>query len=147
MKHPGAEAPMTIRQLAALGWDELRAKFSKGELKREHLGLAADGGQAWLEALAGGDITTAEVAMARARTCLACPSHTRTPTELTIGGKPVVKVWCGEALEARTEPLPVCGCLMALLVGDELIPAPKCWVASGASTQAKWASAPRADSL
>lgn len=142
-----ANEPMTLRELARLGFDEIRAMWGRGELKRQHLALAADGGQAWLEALASGDITTPGIAMTRALTCSACPSHTRTPTELTIAGKPVVKVWCGKAFEARAEPLPVCGCLMALVVGDEVIPAPKCWVALEQSPQGRWLPAPTSDSV
>lgn len=140
-----ANAPMSLRELARLGFDEIRAMWGRGELKREHMALAADGGQAWLEALAKGDITTPETAMARARVCLGCPSHTRTSTELTIDGKPVAKVWCGAPLQPNHDgPACTCGCLMALVVGDELVPAPKAWVASEQSSQARWMPAPRA---
>lgn len=136
-------SPMSLRDLARLGFDEIRAMWGRGELKREHLALAADGGQAWLAALAKGDITTPEAAMARATTCTTCPSHTRTTTDLTINGHPVVKLWCGKTLQPNTDgPATTCGCLMALIVGEDLIPAPKVWVASEQSSQGRWLPAP-----
>lgn len=143
VKHPGTDNPMSLKQLAALGFDELRAMWKRGELERKHLGLAADGGQAWLEAMAEGDLTTAHTAMERAATCLHCPSHQTTTTELRIEGKPVAKVWCGKPLDPNHDgPACTCGCLMALLIGDELVPAPKAWVASESSPQGRWLPAP-----
>ena len=131
-----AVSDLTLRQLAALGAEELLAKAKAGELRLEHLWVAAKGGEEYRKAVAAGDIVDPLVADLRAEGfCGRCPSMTMTATDQMHQGGHVFKCWCGPSLEEHKEgPRPTCGCLVGLKVngkivagGSTVVKSKKCW--------------------
>lgn len=135
----GKAAP-TVFDLLRIAWDERRRMAAAGELDAAHLFVAADGGQQYLEAMAKGDIATAEVAQLRAGMfCGHCQDHTITDTGMEVRGERVRKGWCGQPqTEAMGGRRPTCGCLVTLTVGSRVVAGPKAWVGSARCPQGFW---------
>lgn len=124
--------------IARLGLHELAARAKRGELTIGSLWMGAKGAEAYVAAIARGDIATPEQADARwAQGCAICPSRTVTPCSVTIDGGLVVtaKHWCGPAL---TERPTTCGCLLALTIDGVPVPAAKLCVRSERCPAGRW---------
>lgn len=132
---------LSLRQLAALGAEELFTKAKNGELRLNHLWVAAKGGEKYRAAVAAGDIADPLLAKMRADSpagCSGCPSMTITETDLVHEEGHVFKCWCGPALEEHGGPRPTCGCLVALKVNGKIVAAGKTVVGSERCGQRNW---------
>jgi hypothetical protein len=132
---------IAAKQAVRIGAGEVQAKYLRGELSREHVIVAARGAEKYAVALARGDCAEDEVASERVNRCATCPSMTMTDTGSELDGGIVIKCWCGPALEDHTKGvLPTCGCLVALRVNGQMLPAGKSLVGSEACDQERWTS-------
>ena len=121
---------MTSIELCNLGVDELIGKYRSGQLGVRHLWVAMRGADKYRRAVAAGDITDDLTAELRAKVCLACQTTTAT------GPDHERRHWCGEPF--AEVPGASCGCLVALTVGGEIVPAAKTAVGSERCPQRKW---------
>lgn len=134
-------------EVMALAAPAVLRAFREGRVSRLDLWRACRRGAArYAEAVRRGDVVREGVALARAGQCAACPACTREATALAG----VETLWCGRPLQCGEAGVcvgedggRVCGCLVALSVKGEIVPAGKTWVASESSPRA-WAAAERA---
>lgn len=130
---------LSLRELAALGTEEVLAKATRGELQLKHLWVAAKGAEKYVAAVREGDIADPLIADLRAEGfCARCPSMTITETDLIADGGHVFKCWCGPALEEHAGPRPTCGCLVGLKVNGKVIAAGKTVVGKEKCGQRQW---------
>jgi hypothetical protein len=142
---------LSLQQLAQMGWESIQEKRKAGELSVRHLGIAAKGGMAYMEAIARGDIAPEPVQMARSCRCDTCPSHTEETSRVWIDGMEegveLVKLYCGPSIDEFPDAEhPTCGCLVALRVGGKVSPAGRAIVGSRDCWQGKWPDDPPAAS-
>lgn len=123
---------MNLKQLCALGVDELGKLAKAGKLRPSHLWTAIRGATAYRMAVVQGDIATDEEAGLRAEVCHNCPSVSW--DDGMIEG--VRRGWCGTPFVEGTD---TCGCLVALSVfGEGIFAAGKTVVKSEECPQRKW---------
>lgn len=127
---------LTLKELAALGAEELLALAERGELAPRHLWVAAKGQSRYLKAIATGDIAADVEQVMRAGKCARCPIATVTKV---VGGKMdgVEKLWCGTPMDEHQDS-GGCGCLVALRINGEIAPAAKPAVDSEQCPLGEW---------
>lgn len=135
---------LTLKELAALGGEELLALARRGEIRPRHLWVAAKGAEKYRAAIAAGDIAPEVTQELRASVCAGCTAAPVTFTKVVGGGMDgVEKGWCGRALEEHQDS-GACGCLVVLRVKGQttangvIVPGAKVAVGSERCPLGEW---------
>jgi len=139
---------LTYAEIAKLTGADLAARVIAGKVSRRMMWSAFKGAAAPLMAVASGDVASDDVAAARCSLCLSCqsdgaPTTTRGKEQQTEHGI-AQAIYCGQMPDGNPHgPNPTCGCLVAITVAGEFIPAGKTLVGSCRCPQGKWLGAAR----
>lgn len=129
---------MTYAEIAKLTGADVAARAVAGELSPAQVWTGFKGAAVYTRALASGDIAPGYTASDRLQRCLSCPHATRGGEHRLAAGISQA-IYCGPMLLDRLEEAdPTCGCLVAVTVGGEFIPAGKTLVQSCRCPQGKW---------
>lgn len=126
---------MRLSALCRMGLGTLVGLARSGELRPRHLWVAMEGAGKYRDAVARGDIASAAEQDRRVRACAACPVRTSEPEPVTGSDKH----WCGPRLDdSGLADGKGCGCLVALSVGGQALPAGKTVVGSERCPNGRW---------
>ena len=133
---------MSLLRLVRMAGPDLMSAYLAGEISREDLWTAAEGAGEYREAVASGDLAAADAHLRRSVACAGCPRSSRTGGRPDGSGREIEKIWCGERFRG---PAPLCGCLVALSVGGEILPGAKTAIASAVCPDdpPRWGPEPR----
>ena len=125
----GVSLMANLVTLIALAADELSSLALSGKLPARDVWTAIKGGRRYFAAIASGDVADEATQAARAAVCWACKSSTSRTTQAGTG------VYCGTAFKEGKD---TCGCLTALRIEGQTLPAGKTVVASERCPQGHW---------
>jgi hypothetical protein len=119
----------SLGKLIALAADELTTLALSGKLPARDVWTAIKGGRRYFAAIASGDVADDATQAARAAVCWACKSSTSRTTQAGTG------VHCGIPFREGKD---TCGCLTAIRIEGQTLPAGKTVVASERCPQSRW---------
>lgn len=122
------------KQYMELGFETLAAMAINRELKVRHLWLALRGSGKYADAIVSGDVAEP---MAQEFRCSECATKCKSRREYE-SAEGIIAIYCGPRLDQIEGDRPTCGCLVAVRVDGQLLPAGKTIVRSESCPQGKW---------
>lgn len=108
---------LNLRDIVALGMDEIVALARAGQLRPQHFGVAARGAVRYHKAIAAGDIASDAEQARRAAICGRCEHRRWRDVE---GETKAIASYCGDPFVDRGKGQP-CGCLVMVTVAGDVV--------------------------